>query len=235
MIKSILAGLEELRAEWGCSGSNTRYNSYKLLGYDVMLDSHLQPHLLEVNSRPSIYTEVLDMAVNAPMVLEMFRVVGFHLPPSIALSDTRQELCAHYGLPPAKVDTSTFTEELYTRNLSKKDLEKQWRYNKVTMREEWVEGLLDEHFQPADVRCLIKAEEEVAACQDFERIFPSTLSYTYFQFFNQVSYYDKLLDAAEHLVVAQGRSFLNQEGENCNRCDPEGSGQRQQEIKGSPG
>ena len=61
----------------------------------------------------------------------------------------------------------------------------------------------------------------MAACQDFERIFPSTLSYTYFQFFNQVStfipsmiqvsYYDKLLDAAEHLVVAQGRAFLNQE------------------------
>lgn len=64
----------------------------------------------------------------------------------------------------------------------------------------------------------------MAACKDFERIFPSTLSYTYFQFFDQVltflpslpsliqlSYYDKLLDAAEHLVVAQGRPFLNKE------------------------
>merc|ERR1719319_103799 len=126
VIKSILAGLEEMRGEWGCSGSSTRYNSYKLLGYDVLLDHHLQPHLLEVNSRPSIYTEVLDMAVNAPMVLEMFRVVGFHLPPSTTHADTRQELYARYGVPPKKVDRSTFTEELYTRNLSKKDLQKQW-------------------------------------------------------------------------------------------------------------
>ena len=50
-----------------------RYNCYKLLGYDVMLDSALCPHLLEVNSRPSVYEEQLDQAVNQPMVEEMFR------------------------------------------------------------------------------------------------------------------------------------------------------------------
>ena len=60
----------------------------------MLLDSHLQAHLLEVNSRPSIYTDVcnngllhlsrnvqvLDMAVNGPLVQEMFQVVGYHLP-----------------------------------------------------------------------------------------------------------------------------------------------------------
>ena len=34
-----------------------RYNCYKLLGYDIMLDSTFRPHLLEVNSRPSVYQE----------------------------------------------------------------------------------------------------------------------------------------------------------------------------------
>ena len=49
-------------------------------GYDVLLDCHMRPHLLEVNSRPSIYTEPLDLAVNAPLVRELFSLVGFHLP-----------------------------------------------------------------------------------------------------------------------------------------------------------
>ena len=49
-------------------------------GYDVLLDCHMRPHLLEVNSRPSIYTESVDLAVNAPLVRELFSLVGFHLP-----------------------------------------------------------------------------------------------------------------------------------------------------------
>ena len=35
-----------------------------------------------MNSRPSIYTEPLDLAVNAPLVKELFSIVGFHLPSS---------------------------------------------------------------------------------------------------------------------------------------------------------
>ena len=48
------------------------------------------------------------------------------------VGEMAQELCAHYGVPPAKVDTSTFTEELYTRNLSKKVLGCQYSYSFVT-------------------------------------------------------------------------------------------------------
>ena len=97
VVKSVVSGLGEMRKEWQKSGCNTRYNSYKLLGgtgtkkilekrlssgYDVLLDCHMRPHLLEVNSRPSIYTEPLDLAVNAPLVKELFSIVGFHLPSS---------------------------------------------------------------------------------------------------------------------------------------------------------
>ena len=30
------------------------YNMYKLLGYDVLLDNHLHPHLIEVSSRHTV-------------------------------------------------------------------------------------------------------------------------------------------------------------------------------------
>ena len=62
-------------------------------------------------------------------------------------------------------------EELYTKNISKKaclsnfvlflpdqDLEKQWRYSRVTDLWEWREGLGEEDFLPADLKCLIKVD-----------------------------------------------------------------------------
>ena len=104
-------------------------------GYDVLLDCHMRPHLLEVNSRPSIYTEPLDLAVNAPLVRELFSLVGFHLP-SCGMSQSTlkvaclgkklnllyqstQELCKRYKLSPEMAARSTFFEELYTRDLCK--------------------------------------------------------------------------------------------------------------------
>jgi hypothetical protein len=126
-------------------------------GYDVLLDRQLRPHLLEINSRPSIYTEVLDAAVNGPLVEEMFRVVGFHLPEAAAGPDTVKEMGSRYGLTPGKAPAATFLEEVYTRSLTKRDLEKQGRYSRSD-REEWVEGLIDEDLLPADIRCLVKVD-----------------------------------------------------------------------------
>lgn len=44
------------------------YNTYKLLGYDMLIDNDLKVHMIEVNGRPALLEHVLDKAVNRPMV-----------------------------------------------------------------------------------------------------------------------------------------------------------------------
>ena len=45
-----------------------RYNCYKLLGFDLLLDADLRVHVLEVNARPQLLDDPVDRAVNRPMV-----------------------------------------------------------------------------------------------------------------------------------------------------------------------
>ena len=47
---------------------NSRYNCYKLLGFDLLLDADLRVHVIEVNARPQLLDDLVDRAVNRPMV-----------------------------------------------------------------------------------------------------------------------------------------------------------------------
>ena len=67
VIKTLLLSLDELRAEFK-ETAKTMYNCYKLLGYDILLDAELKAHLIEVNARPQLKDDILDKAVNRPMV-----------------------------------------------------------------------------------------------------------------------------------------------------------------------
>ena len=87
VVKSVLCGLTSLKEEMNtgqkkevvfhltpaaasciwCQVKST-YNMYKLLGYDILLDSHRKPHLIEVNARPACLNSPLDAFVNRPMV-----------------------------------------------------------------------------------------------------------------------------------------------------------------------
>ena len=58
---------------------------------------------------------------------------------------------------------------------------------KVTDRDEWLEGILG-NLSASDVKILIKSEEELAACQGFDRVFPTSETNKYFQFMEEVSF-----------------------------------------------
>jgi len=65
-------------------------------------------------------------------------------------------------------------------------------------REKYLTKILEE-FSPADVRYLIKMEEERFVAKGFNRIFPTSETYKYFKFFgDRLPYFDKLYDAYEH-------------------------------------
>jgi len=227
VIKSVLSGLKGLREDFRKS-YDSRYNCYKILGYDVMLDATFCPHLLEVNSRPSVYQELLDEAINQPMVEEIFRIVGYHLPPNIAERSEKdlKLLCSMLDIfTVERLLNITFCEGLYNKIFTKTDMEKQTTFNKIFDREDWLHSIIS-NLSPMDVRILIKSEEEFNACQQFDRIFPSSDSHKYFPFFDEVSYYDKLLDAVEFSSLRSGnRDEIRQEIRyKCIEHYPEGFG-----------
>ena len=159
-----------------------------------MLDATLTPHLLEVNTRPSVYTEILDQAVNEPMVQEMFRIVGYHIP-----TDAEEDpICQMFNTTHDKAKNLLFEGGIYRRTLNAQDFGKQFLFDKMKVRSDWIDAITDD-FSPADVRMLIKYEEEFTACQEFDRIFPTNETHKYFLYFKDISYYDKLLDGVEYL------------------------------------
>ena len=63
-------------------------------------------------------------------------------------------------------------------------------------RELYLDQILED-LTSSDVRVLVKGAEEASQTKHFARIFPRKGSYKYFQYFDSLSYYDKLLDAFE--------------------------------------
>lgn len=55
-----------------------------------------------------------------------------------------------------------------------------------------------EHLTPDDVRHLIQAEDELVHCAPLERIFPTSTTHNYLQYFESPRYYNRLFDAWEH-------------------------------------
>ena len=54
------------------------------LGYDMLIDKDLKVHVIEVNGRPQLQNAIIDKAVNRPMLSELLKIVGFHIPTTAA-------------------------------------------------------------------------------------------------------------------------------------------------------
>lgn len=55
-----------------------RNNCFELLGFDILVDSHLNPWLLEVNLSPSLACDsLLDQQIKASLISDLFNLAGF--------------------------------------------------------------------------------------------------------------------------------------------------------------
>ena len=54
---------------------------HELFGFDIMLDRHLKPWVIEVNISPSLHSNSqLDINIKGRMVRDLFNITGFYLP-----------------------------------------------------------------------------------------------------------------------------------------------------------
>lgn len=182
-----------------CVGILTRgnlknsYNCHEVFGFDIMLDAALKPWLLEVNISPSLHSSSsLDVAIKGKMLQELLNLAGFRIPSHLS-KRAREELASSLKIeePFVTLDVRLFQSELLEEEKRKQEL-----YSDLE-RNEYLEGILDE-LTPKDIFQLTEAEDELNRSKHFQRVFPTSTSYSYHKFFATPQYYVHLLDAWEH-------------------------------------
>ncbi len=194
---------------------------YELFGFDFLLDADLRPWLIEVNISPSLHSSSpLDLDVKSPLATEVFNVVRYHVPNKIPPRAQRQIL-QKLGMEDLNAPLC-YDPRIYTKDLSKADRAKQLRIADLVSSggsgdssssldgpdpDKYTDAIL-ERLTPDDVRCLIRAEDELARLNHFQRIFPGAETNRYLRFFQPrpPRYHDLLLDAWERRYGDGGRA-----------------------------
>jgi tubulin polyglutamylase TTLL4 len=77
-VKTMIAAEGEISSKIHAS-VNYRTNCFELFGCDVILDQHLEPHLLEVNVSPSLMSSAaLDKYIKGILIADTLHIVGVH-------------------------------------------------------------------------------------------------------------------------------------------------------------
>ena len=77
-LKTMIAAESEITPHMH-SIAQYRTNCFELFGCDVILDSHLNPHLLEVNVSPSLMgSSTLDKKIKGTLVADILHLVGMY-------------------------------------------------------------------------------------------------------------------------------------------------------------
>ncbi|KAI5712289.1 hypothetical protein M8J75_007250 [Diaphorina citri] len=168
VIKTMICG-EHSISQLTRANQQSRYCSYELFGIDILLDSKLKPWLLEVNISPSLHSSSpLDLAVKGPLVQDLFNIVGFHLPEKISTHNQKEFGLNHSNL--------LYDKRLYTPLLSNEERDKHVAFVQSESREDYLHSI----------------------AETFIKVFPTTTSHKYFQYFEGPRYYNMLFDAWEY-------------------------------------
>lgn len=190
VVKTMIAGEASINSLTRAN-TTSRYCCYELFGFDILLDENLKPWLLEVNISPSLQSSSpLDVAVKGPLIKNVFNIAGYQLPNALSTEEAGK-LAQRYHFDVVCQDL-----RLHRTSLSYQERHKQSLYANVRNREDYVDDILDE-LTPDDVRHLITYEDELTQLDRFEKIFPTTTSYEYLQYFDVPRYYNMLFDAWE--------------------------------------
>ncbi|XP_043496287.1 tubulin polyglutamylase TTLL4-like [Polistes fuscatus] len=190
VIKTMISGESSINA-LSRPNIQSRYCCYELFGVDIILDENLKPWLLEVNISPSLQSSsLLDNAVKGPLIKNVFNIVGFQLPRTVPADDL-DKISQKYQIDPVCIDL-----RLHRTTLSYQERHKQSLYANLRDREDYIDEIIDD-LTPDDVRHLIAYEDELTQLDQFEKIFPTSTSHEYMQFFDVPRYYNMLLDAWE--------------------------------------
>ncbi|XP_023707148.1 tubulin polyglutamylase TTLL4 isoform X2 [Cryptotermes secundus] len=195
VIKTIISGESSIN-QLTRANLVSRYCSYELFGIDVLLDETLKPWLLEVNISPSLHSSSpLDLAVKGPMVRDLLNMAGYQVPNKLLIAQ-QEEILSSFGVKDKTIPLC-FDKRLYITALSKEERNKHSFYQQNCSREEYLEDIL-KHLTPDDVRHLIQSEDELTQAGRFLKIFPTTATHMYHEFFEAPRYYNMMFDAWEN-------------------------------------
>ena len=119
------------------------------------------------------------------MVAEMLNIVGLHIPRTLAARHGAK-ICHQLGLA-SDTPLSDISGHGSDISNSRGDL------SDLTS------------LSPSDVQCLVRTEDELAACDGWQRLLPSVSSCHYLSLMSSVSSHDELLSSWETQVGASSR------------------------------
>ncbi|KRZ96577.1 Tubulin polyglutamylase ttll-4 [Trichinella sp. T8] len=155
--------------------------AYELYGFDILLDSDLQPWLLEVNISPSVrcVTEV-DKEVKLPLLRDVLNLAGVSIPtdefyekakPYKWLCTEAKRHCFNLHVKPNKQNCCT--EHILSKSL--------WAEKQFVCFQKLDENIFDD-LTPYEASHLLEMEDEYDRRGGFVRLMPSTFSHAYLKY-----------------------------------------------------
>ncbi|KRX62635.1 Tubulin polyglutamylase ttll-4 [Trichinella sp. T9] len=155
--------------------------AYELYGFDILLDSDLQPWLLEVNISPSVrcITEV-DKEVKLPLLRDVLNLAGVSIPtdefyekakPYKWLCTEAKRHCFNLHVKPNKQNCCT--EHILSKSL--------WAEKQFVCFQKLDENIFDD-LTPYEASHLLEMEDEYDRRGGFVRLMPSTFSHAYLKY-----------------------------------------------------
>jgi len=136
VIKTILCGHKNID-NMVKKGVGSFYNNYNLLGLDIFIDTDYKPHLLEVNTIPSLFinktTEELDLRLKGPIVAETLNICGHHISSGTAVKHKDEIVQAHMG--GQTKDPLGFDHRLYCKVRTESEEKKQQHFTELPKSE----------------------------------------------------------------------------------------------------